>query len=264
LENLIMSARCAIVVALAVAFCPSPQKIHAAEQKPIPTRFEFKFDRAPIWIAATEAVASDGSVRAGVLRSGAREELASRLALQKELRKRGAVATEATDTCDAVFAGVIDGGDTHSMAETFDDLREAATGRSVISGRVTGSAVGLHGGMPYTVIGVETDSWGMSRQVYLLYPFGHMRFEGMTVCNSDADYSAPPAIGDAITFLASQPIDHSETLYAVSGSLIFYDHEGVIVVPPGFKIDAASVKELTAPSIARMLRNTELPREKQQ
>jgi hypothetical protein len=258
------SARCAIAVMLVAVLLPAQVKMQAGEPQPIPTRFEFKFHRGSIWIAASEAITTDGSVRPGILRQGARDELASRRALQTELRNRNGIATDDADACDAVFAGLIDGGDTHATAETFAELRDAAASRTVINGRVSGSEVGFHSGMPYTVIGVDTDSRGINERVYLLHPFGRMRFEGLTVCNSDAEYSPPPAAGDSITFLAREPIDHAETLYTASGSYIFYDHDGVLVVPPGFKIDAASAKQLTASAIARMLRDTALPGEKRQ
>jgi hypothetical protein len=214
----------------------------------IPARFEFKFDRAPIWIAASEAISADGSLRAGVLSALDREELAIRARDRRRQKQRP--ATEGAAPCDVEYAGVMAGDAAASPARTIAELREAAATRSVMSGRVAATAVGLHLGMPYTVVAIDVDE----KRVYLLYPVGRLQFEGITVCNKDASYAEVPKEGDAITFLGGTAIDHTGTLYTAAGSWIFYDRDGGIVAPPEFAVDVSAGPAPTAQTIAKLLR----------
>lgn len=238
-------------------------RLRADSTSPMPPRFEFKFDRAPIWVAASEAIAPDGSVRAGVLRPTAREELSRRHASEIERRARTRVTTNEAETCDVAFAGVMAGDAAEPGAKTLDDLRDVVAGRSVISGRVAASAVGLHAGMPYTVLQIETDR-SEDSAAYLLYPAGRMRFEGMTVCNRDASYPELPVAGDVITFVTGPAIDHTGRLFTASGSWIFYDHDGATTTPPGFNLSGEGPKAPTAQELAKLLRSNERSNDKRQ
>lgn len=227
--------------------------IVAADQPPaIPARFEFKFDGGVIWVAASEAITSDGTVRPGILRNAARQELEYRRKNQAERRKRAGATAPAE--CDVAFFGALVDDFDHTPVATLAELRAAASTRSVVSGVVTASAVGFHIGIPHVVLRIETDSRSPRGVVYLLHPTGRLRFEGMTVCNYDPAYSGTPSVGDAITFVASTPIDATGTLFTVPGSWIFYDHRGTVVRPPGFLGDADAQRLRSARELADYLR----------
>lgn len=227
--------------------------VAAAEEHPtIPLRFEFKFGGGVIWVAASEAITSDGIVRPGILRSAAREDLEYRRKHQADGRARSAM-TAAVD-CDVAFFGAIVDNFENTPVSTLAELRSKASSRRVVSGVVTACAVGLHTGMPHLVLRVNTDSRGSRDVVYLLYPAGRVHFDGMTVCNADPAYSGTPAIGDAITFVAPEPIDASDTLFTVPGSWIFYDHQGALVRPPGLRADAETQRIRSAREVADYLR----------
>jgi hypothetical protein len=60
----------------------------------------------------------------------------------------------------------------------------------------------------------------------------------MTFCNNDPAFSELPSLGDAITFVASRPLDSTGSLYRTSGSWILYEHRGAIVTAPGLQFDS--------------------------
>lgn len=221
----------------------------------IPERFDFKFDGAPIWISAARAIAADGSVRAEVLRPEERDELRDRRREQaaRDDRQR-VIQDESSSLCDVNFFGSVDGADVYP-ATTLEDLVEFAATRSVVSGIVAGSAVGLHGGKPHTILQVTRDVAVEGGTVaYLLYPSGELRFDGMTVCNADPAFAAPPAVGDAVTFVAGSAIDSTGTLFVTDGSWILYERAGATVLPPALQSDAKLQSIPTARALALFLR----------
>ncbi|HYC60722.1 MAG TPA: hypothetical protein VEK79_14255 [Thermoanaerobaculia bacterium] len=226
-----------------------------AADEAIPDRFDFKFDGAPIWVSAARAIAADGSVRPGVLRPEVRDELRDRRREQAARDDRQQVIQdESWSRCDVNFFGSVDGADVYP-ARTLEDLVDFAATRSVISGVVAGSAVGLHGGKPHTVLQIKTDASAEGPSVaYLLYPSGKLRYDGMTVCNDDPAFSAPPMVGDAVTFVAASAIDSTGTLFVTDGSWILYEHAGATVLPPGLQSDAKLRRIPTARALALFLR----------
>lgn len=218
----------------------------AVAESAVRGRFSFKWDGAPIWISAGEALNPDGSVRPGVLDEFQRDELQRRRELLRAQRRSG-ISTQDVRDCDVEFVGYLaEGGD--PGVETFEALRELAMERTVISGTVAGSDVGIHYGMPHTVLRIESDSAGT---IYVIVPYGQLRLDGMTVCNADPLYSEPAAVGDAITVIVSKPLDETGALYWPAGSSILYEHEGVLVAAPFLRDDPAlhrftSLEALTA------------------
>lgn len=211
-----------ITVAVATALVVLTWSVRAEE--PIPTRFTRPFHDLTIWIAASEAITADGTVRPDILRSYRRTEMLRRRATREQQRARAATEQQApdaprddADTCDVEYFGSSDfssGWPVHSVAE----LREAAATRTVISGVVTASAAGFHAGKPHTVLRIETAPPAAARVVYLFYPSARLRFEGMTVCNHDPGFAPLPAIGTAVTVVAGEPSDSTGTLYVTDGS----------------------------------------------
>lgn len=241
------------VAAILFATCLSPLVVAASDQTAgIPARFEFKFHSATIWVAASEAINSDGTIRPGILQSAVRQELEYRRKNQAERRKR-AGAPAATD-CDVAFYGIIAEDPDQYPVATLEALREAASVRTVISGVVSATAVGLHTAIPHTVVRIVTDSHDGDNVVYLLYPTGRLHFDGLTVCNDDPSYAPTPSPGDAITFVAASPIDATGKLFNPPGSWIFYDHRGGSVLPPGLLSDAEARKVRSAREMADFLR----------
>lgn len=208
----------------------------------IPPRFVFPIYEDPIWIAASEAISAEGKVSPEVLRSSGLDHLERRRAWLKEQRARDAAEGHSSESsitadCDAILGGMTEfsgGWTVRSLAEL---MEEAAT-RTVITGVVTASAVGFHGGMPHTILAIRTDSPAADRVVYMLYPNGRLHYEGMTVCNQDPGYALPPSVGDAITFVATdEPFDSTRTLYVTNGSWIFYEHAGKVVASLALRSD---------------------------
>jgi hypothetical protein len=222
----------------------------------IPQRFEFRSDAAPIWISAASAVAADGHVLPGVLQPEMRDELHDRRR-QDGARRNADLSTqeESSKGCDASFFGNVHAASDSYPARTFADLVEIASTRTVISGVVSASAVGLHNGKPYTVLQIETDALLEGGFVaYLLYPDGKLRVENMTVCNDDPAFAALPVVGDAVTFVTGSAIDTTGTLFVTDGSLIVYDHAGRTVLPPALELDARLRRIASARELAVVLR----------
>lgn len=221
----------------------------------IPERFEFRFDGAPIWVSAARAIAADGSVRPGVLRPEVRDELIDRRREQADrFDRQEAIQDDSSSRCDVNFFGSVHGADVYP-ASTLEALVDFAATRSVVSGIVTGSAVGLHNGKPHTILQIKTDAPIEGSSVaYLLYPSGKLRFDGMTVCNDDPAFAALPTVGDAVTFVAASAIDSTGTLFVTDGSWILYDHAGAAVLPPALQSDAKLRRIPSARALALFLR----------
>ena len=201
----------------------------AAAESAIPDRFVNRWGDL-IWVSAEEALSSDGSVREGLNDVDRRKLHRRREAL---IEQRRGLSTQQAGGCDVEFIGYVSQGGEGDV-KTFADLREIAAARTVISGTVTASAVGLHNGMPHTVLNVESDSVD---RIHVIYPHGRIQLENMTVCNADPMYSELPAVGDAITVIVSKPFDASGTLYWPAGSSILYEHDGVLVIAPYLRDD---------------------------
>jgi hypothetical protein len=219
----------------------------------IPQTFEFRFDGRPIWISAASAIAADGRVRPGVLRPEVRDELLDRRREDASLQAQASVQADSSSKCDATFFGSLHGSDA-GPATTFADLVNIAASQLVVSGIVSGTEVGLHAGKPYTVLQIQTDVPVAGGSVaYLLYPDGKLRFDDMTVCNDDPAFAAPPAVGDAVTFVTGSAIDSTGALFVTDGSLILYDHDGAAVLPPALESDAKLRLIPSARELARAL-----------
>jgi hypothetical protein len=252
--------RCVAVVVLLLLVTPA-----FAADPGIPDRFDFKFDGGPIWVSGDRAIAADGAARPGVLRPEVRDELLDRRREQAaRSHRQEATQDEASARCDVNFFGSVDGADVYP-ATTLEALVDFAATRSVVSGTVTASAVGLHAGKPHTILQVRTDaSAGGVPIAYLLYPSGKLSFEGMTVCNDDPAFAAPPAVGDAVTFVTASAIDSTGTLFVTDGSWILYEHAGAAVLPPGLQSDARLRRIPTARALALYLREAREARHESQ
>jgi hypothetical protein len=173
--------------ALAVFLLLGTSRFTAAAE--IPDRFLFPSDGLIIWISETAAISEDGRLRPGILEP---EELLVRRRQAAADRVASPSAEGDSGGCDATFfeACNLD----LASPTTFGELVDAAATRSVVSGIVSRSAIGLHQGLPYTLLQIERDVPGEGGAVaYLLYPKGKLRFEGMTVCQDDPRFPAPPA-----------------------------------------------------------------------
>lgn len=206
----------------------------------IPGRFIFKGGHAPIWISEREMFQDDGSLRKGVLDDLHMGELSRRRDWLRDRRRRG-ISTNAAADCDVNFIGYVSqGGGSDPHVTTFTDLRNLATRRPVITGKVTATALGIHFGMPHTVVRIDSATAGVT---HLIYPHGRLRVNGMTVCNADPHYSEPPSIGDMIAVILPMPLDETGTLYWPPGSSILYEHEGRLVASPYLR-DDLTLREL--------------------
>lgn len=227
-----------MVLAIAFIGCVAANVV-SADDDTIPSRFTFKFGGDPIWISASEAITASGALRPEVQRPESLKYLMSRLEQEKASRRNVASdAHEAGDSCDVNYGRRFEDGPDDFSVRSLAQLKDVAASRSVISGVLSASAVGLYDGIPYTVLQIDRASVeaGTDR-VYLLYPRGRLRFDNLTFCNSDPSFSELPAIGDPITFVVSAPIDSTGTLFMTSGSWVLYEHEAALVSPPELRLD---------------------------
>lgn len=237
-------------IALAVVFLLGTSGVTAAAE--IPDRFLFPYDGLVIWISETAAISEDGRLRPGViepeeLRVLRRQAAAHRAASPSAEGESGGCNATFFEACDVDLAS----------PTTFGELVDAAATRSVVSGIVSRSAIGLHQGLPYTVLQIERDVPGKDGAVaYLLYPKAKLRFEGMTVCQDDPRFAPPPAVGDVVTFLTRSALDVNGTLFMTDGSTLLYDRHGTLVLPPGLESDAELRRIGSARKLAQVLRET--------
>ena len=194
-----------------------------------PSRFESRNPHraAPIWIAAEEAIGSDGTLRPGAVAPAEAMEL-ERVLQQHE---RSAASP---DDCHVTFASKLDDGPGNEVVQSWAHLREHAERGVVISGVVVSSRVGLYAGLPSTLLTVEPSKSNreLPYQVFLVYPRGLVRIGGKGVCTNDPGYAGLPQSGDRILFVASEPVDSEGTLFRPSAPLLFYERAGKLVPSP--------------------------------
>ncbi|HYC58293.1 MAG TPA: hypothetical protein VEK79_01890 [Thermoanaerobaculia bacterium] len=226
------SSRLGAVIVCAVVLTT---KVVSANDDTIPKRFVSKFGGDPIWISATEAISPEGTLRKEIRRTAHLQRLIAR---HEKERSRRAVAPDAQSTaeCDIAFSERFTDGPDDGAVTSLEILDEMGATRSIITGRVSASRIGIHDSTPYTILQVDVDSPGTSpKRVYLMYPRGRLQFDGLSVCNVNPLYSELPSVGDQLVFIASYPIDSTGTLF--STPLIIYEHEASVVIPPHLQLE---------------------------
>lgn len=208
-----------------------------AAENEIPRYFEHKFGGELLWISAPEAITSEGKLRPGIRLSADLKERIKQWHEQEAIRKSAASEGAArTPDCDVQYGHRFTDGPDEGVVTSSATLDELATTRLVISGRVTAAAPGIHVGIPYTVLQIDQDSHeAVPNRVFLMYPRGRLRFEGMTFCNENPSFMDLPSIGDAIVFIASYPLDSAGTLF--STSLIVYETESGVAKSKSFRLE---------------------------
>jgi hypothetical protein len=225
---------------LAILFLASIEWRGAAadERTTIPRYFEPRFGGEPVWIAATEAISASGTLRPDVRRPA---YLKTPALAQREARPN-VDAADAAASCDVTFGAYFDEGPDDGVVTSLAQLTELAATRLVTSGSVTASEVGLYNGIPFTILQIDVDSKDTSgNRVYLMYPRGRLRFDGVTFCNESTLSAELPAIGDHIVFVASAPVDSAGTLF--NTPLVLYEHDAALVPPPGLRLEADSRRQ---------------------
>lgn len=242
------------LAAVALVLCLNVS-VAIADDNTIPGRFTFKFGGDPIWISASEAITPSGALSVDVQRP---EHLKLEMSRVEETLERRTASSDAHKTglsCDVTYTERFDGGPDDIPVRSLSELVEVASTRTTITGVLSATAVGIHDGIPYTVLQIDAASPKASvGRVYLMYASGQLRFDDITVCNMNPAFAKLPAIGDPITFVASAPIDTTGTLYYSPRSWVFYEHQSVLVSPPALQQDPAIRELKSARAIALQLR----------
>lgn len=207
----------------------------------IPGRFWSGSDGDVIWVSASEAITTSGTLRPEVHRPERLNRFLKDRTPATPRPHEATVSEAAKVSCDVTYTERFTEGRDDFPVESFAELSDVAATRSVIHGVLTASEIGLHDGLPYTVLQVDVDSSDIDQdRVYLMYPRGRLQFDGMSFCNNDPAFSELPSIGDEITFIASRPLDSTASLYRTSGSWILYEHADTIVTAPGLQLDSGN------------------------
>lgn len=155
-----------------------------------------------------------------------------------------ASSSASSDPCDVRYGHTFDDSNDDGAIQSVDTLREVLTTRTVISGTVTATAVGVRREMPYTVLQIDSDA---GDRVYLLFGGGRLRISGKTVCAEDRTVPGMPAVGDSIVFLTSGAFDATRSLHL--SYWIVYEHDGAVMRGTGIQLEAGqepkSVREFT-------------------
>jgi hypothetical protein len=208
-----------------------------AADVPMPSRFVFRNGGDPIWVSAAEAITSSGFLRPEIYR---RESLEAVLEDGKRERaRRRAVSSDVQ--CDVIYTERHPDDPGQFPVSSIEQLAEVARTREVISGVVTGLALGVHDVIPYTMVQIDRRPPNASgERVYVMYPRGRLHFDGVTFCNENPDFSELPTLGDSITFVAAHPpvFDTTGALYVTTGSWLLYESNGSVVPPPGLRLDS--------------------------
>jgi hypothetical protein len=210
-------------------------RVISADDNTIPGRFLFKYGGDPIWISASEAITGSGTLRPDVPRPEHLKRVMTRWH-EQEASRRSVDTQQVADPCDVTYTESFTEGPDEGAITSLAVLDEMAATRSVINGTVSASAMGIHDGVPYTIVQIDSDSMGaFPKRVYLMYPRGRLRFDGMAFCNNSPAYSELPRIGDPIMFIASHPLDSTDTLFFTSW--IVYERDTAVVSSQGLQLE---------------------------
>ena len=192
---------------------------------------------APVWINADDAIDANGNPRPDAFTDYELRFLdatAARLAAQQPTAN-GRSAEK--DGCDITLSPPTDNRpDDLGVSARWADVVRKSRDHGVVSGIVTGTAVGFSLAVPQTLVTVEVDG-PRHEVVYLLYPTGATTVRGRRYCGSEG-WAPLPSIGDAITFVRVTPLDVSGLLFAPRGEDVIYEHDGRAVVAPRLRSDA--------------------------
>jgi hypothetical protein len=208
--------------------------VASADNNTIPRYFDFKFGGDPLWISASEAITATGTLRPDIRRS---EHLKHRIAEwhERQAAEKGVASdaqNRAGESCDVTYGHYFNEGPDEGAITSAETLREIVATRSVITGTVTASALGIHDGIPYTILQIDDEA---ANRRYLMYPKGRLRFEGMTFCNDDPSFFELPATGDPILFIASDAVDSTGTLFTTSW--VVYEHDSAVVTSRSLQLE---------------------------
>lgn len=129
-----------------------------------------------------------------------------------------------SDPCDIRYGHTFDDSNDDGAIQSVDTLREVLKTRTVISGTVTATALGLRREMPYTVLQIDTDT---GDRAYLLFAAGRARSGEKVVCTDDATVPGIPTTGDPIVFLTSGAFDATRSLHL--SFWVVYEHAGAVI-----------------------------------
>jgi hypothetical protein len=227
----------------------------ASAEHTIPRYFEPKFGGDPLWISLSEAMTPEGALRPEIRR---RNHLNSQMRqrLEQESARRKTAASDAArqpgDVCDVQYGHRFTDGPDDGVITSVAVLDELLATRLVISGTVTAAALGLHEAIPYTILQIDTDSREVvANRVFLMYPRGRVRFEGIMFCNEDPSFKDLPSIGDSIVFIASHPIDSTGTLFSTR-HIVYETEAGVVASSTSLRLEPEALPKSVRAFTERM------------
>lgn len=208
-----------------------------AAENEIPRYFEHKLDWALLWLTLSEAITPEGTLRPDLRRHDTVSSEMRRHLDQELARKTAAGVKPTPDVCDVEYGHTFADGPDDGVITSSAALEELLETRSVISGTVTATDVGLHSGVPFTILQIDTNSEGApAKRVFLLYPRGRARYGGLTYCNEDPEFKELPSIGDSILFVASYAVDATNTLF-ITNYVVYETKSGVVATAGGFRLE---------------------------
>jgi hypothetical protein len=151
-------------------------------------------------------------------------------------------------------------GGTGSTA-TLSDL--AANSRSILQGTIRTIDFGFDGGVPGSLLGVETTQVvkGSSPQrlFYILYPVARFRIGPFHFCNTTKGFE--PHEGDEVLlFDFTGPADRNNVLFAPRlNQIIFQNASGVLFLPPQLKNTSSLKAAHSLAEVITQLRSEERP-----
>jgi hypothetical protein len=225
----------------------------------IPHRFESTNPSrvAPVWVSTSEAVAADGRLRTEAVTPSERRAL--ELSGEKAMQRVQAHGVATTEQCALTVATVEEGAPDMGTITSWAELVRIAESRTLYEGRVAGASAGLYAGLPFTVVQVELSRKREARVVYLLFPKGQVRVNGVTLCTSDPEFAELPEVGSRIAFFAGEAVDKSGALYRVPAERIFYERSADVVVAPRFAADPAFKEFRSLSELTRALHSSSKP-----
>lgn len=254
---------CLAVLSIAVALAPAAA--YGARVEAVPDSFlsSNPHRQAPLWIAISKATTPFGALRDDVVAPAEAHRFRldeQRVAEQRAKTKQ--TATASSDICDITFRDPYDdAANMHPSLAWADVLSEAGRGR-VFSGRVSGSRIGLYAGVPFTMLAVDvlrsTDTH-FPHRVYLLYPSGSAKINGVSLCMSDPRYQPVPEVEDRIVFVGNHGIDSDDSVYRVPPERMFIERSVGLALPLRVFTDAAAAPFSSFDAIEKALLSAQSP-----
>ncbi|HEY0144486.1 MAG TPA: hypothetical protein VGF48_26620 [Thermoanaerobaculia bacterium] len=182
--------------------------VHAGEARraTVPDIIQSEVASTPAWVAASVALADDGTLRGDLFAEATRRSIARYLK-----------SNEGRAECATTLGRVAD-----QAASTRSASDLITNARSLFSGTVLDAREGFLFGSPGTLVAVEVEEWvkgGVQAPVFLFHPYARIRTPHGVICAVPVAAAPAPSNGDRVMIFAyTHPVGLGAAIFRIEAA----------------------------------------------